>query len=158
MPATKRKNPHAVALGRRGGLSKALRKRIAAQQNGKLGGRPPKETVVSKQEIGARLRAIREAREMTQGELAQLIGIRNSNVSDIERGTRGLTLNQVARLAQALSIPTADLLEDPKTKKANGSKKNGILPSRFERIKTLPRAKQQAINEMIDFYLARHAS
>jgi len=118
---------------------------------------PPKETVISKREIGARLRAIREAREMTQGELAQLLGTRNSNVSDVERGTRGLTVNQVARLARALSISTGDILDDPKAKKANGSK-GGILPSRFERIKTLPRAKQQAINELIDTFLARHAS
>lgn len=117
----------------------------------------PRETVLSKQEIGERLRALREAREMTQAELAQLLGTWNTNVSDIERGTRGLTLNQVVKLARALSVSTADLLDDPKTKKAKGSK-NGILPSRFERIKTLPRAKQQAINEMIDFYLARHAS
>ena len=103
------------------------------------------------------LAALREAREMTQAELAQLPGTWNTNVSDIERGTRGLTLNQVVKLARALSISTADLLDDPKAKKASGSK-NGILPSRFERIKRLPRSKQQAINEMIDFYLARHAS
>ena len=118
---------------------------------------PPKEIVITKQEVGARLRAIREAREMTQGELAQLLGTRNTNVSDVERGTRGLTVNQVARLARALSISTGDLLDDPKTKKANGAN-NGILPSRFERIKTLPRSKQQAINELIDTFLARHAS
>lgn len=42
----KRKNPHAVALGRKGGkvgglvVSKA--KSQAARENGKLGGRPPK--------------------------------------------------------------------------------------------------------------------
>ena len=39
----KRKNPHAVALGRRGGLVKSLKKRLAVIQNGKLGGRPPKK-------------------------------------------------------------------------------------------------------------------
>ncbi len=118
---------------------------------------PPKEIVISKQEIGVRLRALREAREMTQAELAQLMGTKNTVVSDIERGTRGLTLHQVARLARALSVSTGDLLDDPKMKKANGSK-GGILPSRFERIKTLPRAKQQAINELIDTFLTRHAS
>ena len=116
---------------------------------------PPKGTLVSNQEIGARLRAIREAREMTQAELAKLIGTRNTNVSDIERGTRGLTLHHVAKLAQALHISTADLLEDQKAKK-NGV--DGAPPSRFERIKTLPRSKQQAINELIDLFLARHAS
>lgn len=40
----KRKNPHAVALGRKGGLATAgltsKRKARAARKNGKLGGRP----------------------------------------------------------------------------------------------------------------------
>jgi hypothetical protein len=39
----KKKNPHAVALGRRGGLVKSIRKRLAVIENGKKGGRPPKQ-------------------------------------------------------------------------------------------------------------------
>ena len=43
----KRKNPHAVALGRRGGqiggAVKSAIKTLAARENGKKGGRPPKE-------------------------------------------------------------------------------------------------------------------
>ena len=35
-----RKNPHAVALGRRGGKVTSQAKTRAAQQNGKRGGRP----------------------------------------------------------------------------------------------------------------------
>jgi hypothetical protein len=35
------KNPHAAALGRRGGKSKSLAKAKAARDNGKKGGRPP---------------------------------------------------------------------------------------------------------------------
>ncbi len=43
-----RKNPHAVALGRRGGLAskgKTSPAKVASSRaNGKLGGRPPKKT------------------------------------------------------------------------------------------------------------------
>ena len=35
-----RKNPHAVALGRKGGKVKSDAKRLAAQRNGTRGGRP----------------------------------------------------------------------------------------------------------------------
>jgi hypothetical protein len=35
----KKKNPHAVALGRRGGLVKSERKAAAVRKNGLLGGR-----------------------------------------------------------------------------------------------------------------------
>ena len=37
---TKRKNPAAVALGRRGGLARSRAKAKAARENGRRGGRP----------------------------------------------------------------------------------------------------------------------
>lgn len=37
------KNPHAVALGRLGGLKRSEKKTAAVRENGKKGGRPPKE-------------------------------------------------------------------------------------------------------------------
>jgi hypothetical protein len=37
------KNPHAVALGRKGGSATSKAKTDAARENGKLGGRPPKQ-------------------------------------------------------------------------------------------------------------------
>ena len=37
-----KKNPHAVALGRKGGKKTSDAKRIAAQRNGRKGGRKPK--------------------------------------------------------------------------------------------------------------------
>jgi len=38
----RKKNPHAVALGRLGGRPRGGRKAEAARENGKLGGRPRK--------------------------------------------------------------------------------------------------------------------
>jgi hypothetical protein len=38
------KNPHAVALGRKGGLAKSAKKKAAAKRNGRNGGRPKKIT------------------------------------------------------------------------------------------------------------------
>lgn len=37
------KNPHAVALGRLGGSKTSERKKLTSAENGKKGGRPPKE-------------------------------------------------------------------------------------------------------------------
>ena len=36
------KNPHAVALGKRGGLARSAKKAAAVRLNGKKGGRPKK--------------------------------------------------------------------------------------------------------------------
>lgn len=46
-----RKNPHAVALGRLGGASNSLKKRIAAKANGGLGGRPRKTDRAKKETV-----------------------------------------------------------------------------------------------------------
>ena len=90
--------------------------------------RPPKEVVISKQEIGDRVRALRLAREMTQAQLADILGTRHTNVSGIERGMRGLTIQQLVKLARALDVSPAEILD---TKRRKGT--NGHLPRRFER-------------------------
>lgn len=43
MQRQENKNPHAVALGKLGGKRTSEAKRLAAQANGKKGGRPKKE-------------------------------------------------------------------------------------------------------------------
>lgn len=116
--------------------------------------RPPKETLISKQEIGQRLRALRLARGMTQVQLAQVLGIPHTNVSGIERGARGITIQQLVKLARALHVPPAEILDGYPTKKSRTP--NGHLPRRFERIRGLPRAKQRVLHEIIDAFLDKH--
>jgi len=116
--------------------------------------RPPKEVVISKKEIGERVRAIRQAREMTQAQLAEILGTRHTNVSGIERGTRGLTIQQLVKLARALDVSPAEILDVDRSKA--GKRSNGHLPRRFERIKTLPRARQRVLHEIIDAFLDKH--
>jgi transcriptional regulator with XRE-family HTH domain len=116
--------------------------------------RPPKEIVISKQEIGERVRAIRQAREMTQAQLAEILGTRHTNVSGIERGTRGLTIQQLVKLARALDVSPAEILDADRSKA--GKKPNGHLPRRFERVQMLPRARQRVLHEIIDAFLEKH--
>jgi transcriptional regulator with XRE-family HTH domain len=119
--------------------------------------RPPKEVVISKKEIGERVRAVRQARDLTQAQLGDIIGTRHTNVSGIERGVRGLTLHQVVKLARALDISAAEILEGDFGKKAKHAR-NGRLPRRFERMQALPRAKQRVLFEIIDAFLEKHGS
>ena len=113
---------------------------------------PPKETLLSKREIGERLRTLRLAREMTQAELAQVLGVPHTNVSAIERGLRGVSLQQLVKLSRALDVQPAEII--------GGSRKprraNGHLPRRFERIRSLPRSKQRVLHELIDAFLEKH--
>ena len=116
--------------------------------------RPPKETLISKEEIGQRLRALRLAREMTQAQLAEVLGIPSTNVSGIERGARGISVQQLVKLARALDVAPAQILGETPKKSRRGA--NGHLPRRFERIKALPRTKQRVLHELIDAFLDKH--
>ena len=116
----------------------------------------PKGVSISNKEIGERVRDVRKARELTQTQLGEILGIPYTNVSAIERGTRGVSLQQLVKLCRALDVSPDEVLSTSAPKKANGS--HARLPRRFERMKTLPRTKQQALNELIDTFLARHAA
>jgi transcriptional regulator with XRE-family HTH domain len=115
--------------------------------------RPPRETVISKKEVGARVRGIRQARDMSQGELATLLGIPATNVSAIERGVRGLSLQQLAKLAKALEVSPGEILNGHPSARQQGTRR---LPRRFERIRGLPRTKRRVLFEIIDAFLDKH--
>jgi len=115
--------------------------------------RPPKETVISKKEVGARVRGLRQARDLSQGELAALLGIPATNVSAIERGVRGLSLQQLAKLAKALDVSPGEILNGHSSGQRQGI---GRLPRRFERIRGLPRTKRRVLFEIIDAFLDKH--
>lgn len=60
--------------------------------------------------VAASLRAIRRARELSQGDLAKLAGVTASAISQAERAERGLSLATLARLSAALGLTIDDLL------------------------------------------------
>ncbi len=66
-------------------------------------------TMVTRDAVGSRVRELREAREMTQSELAALLGVSVPTVSRLESGERGLTAEELALLAGRFGVP-ADLL------------------------------------------------
>lgn len=60
--------------------------------------------------IGPKVRELREAARVSQEDLAHQAGISTSTLSRIERGTYQPRLDTLNKLAQALSVPVADLL------------------------------------------------
>jgi transcriptional regulator with XRE-family HTH domain len=59
--------------------------------------------------LGRNLRQEREKKELTQEKLAEIAEIDPTYVSGIERGLRNPGIKNVARLAKALGITTAEL-------------------------------------------------
>jgi len=112
---------------------------------------PPKNVLFSKQEAGQRIRALREARGITQVELAKALGIDQSNVSAIERGIRGLTVHQVLKLARELRVSTDEILSGA-TASDNGSSDRRFL-RRVRKIDTLSKRQKDALLLTIDTFL-----
>jgi len=61
--------------------------------------------------FGRNLRKLREARRFTQETLAEQAEMDRTCISDIERGMRNPGIKNVARLASALKVTAAQLME-----------------------------------------------
>jgi transcriptional regulator with XRE-family HTH domain len=59
--------------------------------------------------LGLNLRRQREAKELTQEKLAERAGLDPTYISGIERGLRNPGIKNVARLAKAQGLTTAEL-------------------------------------------------
>ena len=61
-------------------------------------------------EIGQRIRKMRKVHELSQEELAEIIGISTTHMSHIETGNTKLSLPVFLDIAQTLEVRTDDLL------------------------------------------------
>jgi len=59
--------------------------------------------------FGNHLRELREKRDLSQVRLSELAGLNRNYVGDVERGRRNPCLDNIIKLAEALSISPSDL-------------------------------------------------
>lgn len=62
-------------------------------------------------QLGARVRALRDERGLTQIDLALVSGMDRSQLAAIETGRRNVTLANLARLARALGVTLSQLFD-----------------------------------------------
>ena len=62
--------------------------------------------------FGARVRALRVARGLSQEELAQNAGLHRTYVGGIERGERNISLVNIEKLAVSFGVPLDYLMRD----------------------------------------------
>jgi transcriptional regulator with XRE-family HTH domain len=61
--------------------------------------------------FGKAIRALREERGYSQEELAERAGLHRNYVGGVERGERNVALENIVKLAAALSVRTCDLFD-----------------------------------------------
>jgi transcriptional regulator with XRE-family HTH domain len=61
--------------------------------------------------VGERIKSYREKVGMTQQDLADQIGLTNSAISLIESDKRGVTVEKLRKICDALDVTIADIVE-----------------------------------------------
>lgn len=64
-----------------------------------------------KKRLGETVRSFRQAAGISQETLAELTGLHRTYISDIERGSRNVALINIVRIAKALKVKPAQLLD-----------------------------------------------
>lgn len=62
--------------------------------------------------VGQRIRRIREERRLTQAELAELVSLTRTSITNIEQGRQKLLLHTLYDIAAALTVKASDLLPE----------------------------------------------
>lgn len=64
-----------------------------------------------RQMLGRRVQALRTARQWRQEDLALATGLHRTYIGSVERGERNVSLDNLVRIARALDITVAELLQ-----------------------------------------------
>ena len=111
--------------------------------------------------MGGRIAALRKARNITQVQLAEKLGISQQTMQSYEYGRRRVPVSAMPVVAQHLTVSLDELFDAPSQGAAKSAPaKRGPLPQwqlQFQRIATLPRARQQVVMQMLDGVLAAEA-
>jgi transcriptional regulator with XRE-family HTH domain len=116
--------------------------------------KPSKIAVISYAEIGGRVRALRQRQGLTQVALAKTLGTTQAAVSSVERGGRGLTVQQVVKLARALKATPNEILGERNGRAPRPTTTR--LARRVHRLEALPEPHQTAVLRVLDELLRAH--
>jgi transcriptional regulator with XRE-family HTH domain len=120
-----------------------------------------KKTMDSEQDktIGQRVARLRKERGLTQQELAERLGLGQSNVSDYERGVlRVQGAELIVKLTQVLDVSADELLGLAPRPRSNGATRNRRFLRRLQQLDRLPARDQQAVLRTLDAFLAKSGS
>lgn len=114
-------------------------------------GRPAKS---KRSEFGARLHAAREAKGLSQAQMAEKLGLVQQSYAAWERRNVALRAEQLQQLAGILGVGVDQLLGHA-TKPARAAGPVGRLRQVFENASKLPRHQQAKVAEFVEAFVAQ---
>jgi len=100
----------------------------------------PASTPVQVQLIGRKIRQLRRQRKLTQVELAERIGVHQSDLSRMEQGEYKVGLDTLLRILQTFDLSIGDFFDE-----------TGPAESIAERVRRLSPDAQREIEDFIEF-------
>jgi len=104
--------------------------------------------------LGGRIAQLRKQQDITQVQLAELIGVTQQTINSYETGRRRVPVSLLPVIAKRLGVAVEALLADD----SKGAAKRGPVPKlqqQMDRITQLPRARQQFVMQVIESVLAQ---
>jgi transcriptional regulator with XRE-family HTH domain len=106
------------------------------------------------QTLGLRIATLRRDLDLTQQDLADLLGVSQQMVASYEVGRRRVPVSLLPNLARALTTSLEALIgEDSQRRGKRGPAPK--LQQQLEQVSQLPKAKQRVIAEVLDSMLAQ---
>jgi transcriptional regulator with XRE-family HTH domain len=106
--------------------------------------------------LGKRVAQLRKERDLTQQQLADLLGIAQQTLAHYEGARLRVPASMLPTLATIFKVPVDDLLNRTQAVPASG--KRGPAPKwqqQIEAIAQLPKAQQRFVSQMLDTVLAQ---
>ncbi len=102
------------------------------------------------QDLGRRIAQFRKAQDLTQQQLAEILGISQQTMAHYEVGRLRVAVAMLPMLAKALAISVEELIGEQTTAGKSRRGPVSVLQRQIDQISHLPRAKQKFVMEMLD--------
>lgn len=103
------------------------------------------------QVLGQRIRQLRESQprggaRLTQAELAEMVGLERTSITNIERGNQKLPLPTLYRICEALKVPIGDVMPAIAEAQSSTAAPTEEFSFASETVETTPLVKQAVLN------------
>lgn len=110
------------------------------------------------QQLGQRIAQFRKAQNLTQQQLADLLGVAQQTLAHYETGRLRIAVAALLPLAETLEVSVEDLLEDQPANDKCKRRPVSKLQRQIEQVSQLPRAKQRFVMDMLATLIQQQAS
>lgn len=105
--------------------------------------------------FGDNLKKIRVEKNVSQQELADLIGTHSTHISRYERNLAAPSIDVVKKIAEALEVSTDTLIYGQQDEKAKNNLKDNELLNMFTKLQSLSNKQQDTVKDLISAFILK---